>query len=270
MAVVNRQRKAAGKSDSYCGHYNEWLQYAYLQQGRFAEAKKITLGCRDQSANVPASAHSHGLAPSFLAMQAQYLMNTKDWSGDVASWTAPGELIVFSQFDSAYNAAYAAAQRGDTSKAETELQKLEAFAPKVGAEYDTIGVSKDDQVRSSPQIEMDQIRALILAAENKMDAAIELARSAATREESLPYAFGPPSIPKPSHELLGDFLLKNKNAKDAREAFAASLARAPRRTQSLQGLLQAQLALGDKDGAAKTDATLREIRKSSESASASR
>jgi tetratricopeptide (TPR) repeat protein len=265
MAVVNRQRKAIGKPEGYCGHYNEWLQYAYLQQGRFAKAKKLTQSCRDQSANVPASAHSHGLAPSFLAMQAQYLMDTKDWSGDVASWTAPGELIVFSQFDSAYNTAYAAAQRGDLTKADSELLKLQTLAPRVGAEYDSIGIAKDDPVRGSPQIEADQIRALILAAGNKLDAAIELARSAAKREEALPFAFGPPSIPKPSHELLGELLLKNKDLREAREAFTTSLSRTPRRTQSLLGLLQTQLALGEKDEAAKTEAALREIRKVADS-----
>ena len=88
-------------------------------------------------------------------------------------------------------------------------------------------------------------------------------------EEALPFAFGPPGIPKPSHELLGDLLLKNKNPGDARGAFTASLARAPRRAQSLLGLIEAQVALGDKDGAAKTEAILREIRKGPESASAS-
>src|SRR5262249_32516882 len=208
--------------------------------------------------------HSHGLAPSFLQMQAQYLMDTKDWSGDVASWTAPGELIVFSQFDSAYNAAYAAAQRGDLTKANAELQKLQVLVPKVGAEYDTIGIAKDDPVRGSPQIEFDQIFALMLVAKGKLDAAIELVRSAAKREEALPFAFGPPSIPKPSHELLGDLLLKSNNPKDAREAFSASLARTPRRTQSLLGLMQSQLALGDKAGAAQTEAAVREIRRNAD------
>jgi len=213
---------------------------------------------------VPAGKHSHGFAPSFLQMQAQYLMDTKDWSGDVASWTAPGELIVFSQFDSAYNAAYAAVQRDELSKANAELEKLQALIPKVGGEYDTLGISKDDPVRGSPQIEVDQIRALMLSAENKLDAAIDLVRSASRREEALPFGFGPPSIPKPSPELLGDLLLKNKNPKDAHDAFDASLARAPRRTQSLLGMMQAQIALGDKEGAAKTEATLRDIRKNAD------
>jgi tetratricopeptide (TPR) repeat protein len=143
--------------------------------------------------------------------------------------------------------------------------KLQTLAPRVGAEYDSIGIAKDDPVRGSPQIEADQIRALILAAGNKLDAAIELARSAAKREEALPFAFGPPSIPKPSHELLGELLLKNKNLKEAREAFTTSLSRTPRRTQSLLGLLQTQLALGEKDEAAKTEAALREIRKVADS-----
>ena len=138
--------------------------------------------------------------------------------------------------------------------------------PQIKASYsgESSARSAPNRDRGSPQIEFDQISALMLAAKGKLDAAIELIRSAAKREEALPYAFGPPSIPKPSHELLGDLLLKNNNPKDAREAFSASLARTPRRTQSLLGLMQSQLALGDKAGAAQTEAAVREIRRNAD------
>src|SRR5437588_9487468 len=38
--VVNRVRQKAGKPPAMCGHYNEWLEYGYLQQGRVADARR--------------------------------------------------------------------------------------------------------------------------------------------------------------------------------------------------------------------------------------
>src|SRR5262245_21166932 len=49
MGVVNRYRQKIGKGPSFCGHYNEWLQYGYLQQGRVEDARRIMNGCRKQA-----------------------------------------------------------------------------------------------------------------------------------------------------------------------------------------------------------------------------
>jgi Tfp pilus assembly protein PilF len=74
-----------------------------------------------------------------------------------------------------------------------------------------------------------------------------------------PYAFGPPSPEKPSEELLGELLLKANEALQAREAFAASLQRAPRRAESLLGLARAESAMGDKAAAANSYGELLQI-----------
>lgn len=65
--------------------------------------------------------------------------------------------------------------------------------------------------------------------------------------KGLPYAFGPPSPEKPSSELLGELLLKENKAKQAREAFETSLQLAPRRAESLLGLARAE-SIGDTMG----------------------
>jgi uncharacterized protein HemY len=77
--------------------------------------------------------------------------------------------------------------------------------------------------------------------------------------KDLPYAFGPPSPEKPSYELLGELLLKEKKFSAAREAFEASLQRAPLRTESLSGLARAESAMGDKAAATKTYRDLLQI-----------
>src|SRR6267143_6976787 len=37
MVVVNQLRQKAGKPPLKCGHYNEWLEYGYMQQSRVAD-----------------------------------------------------------------------------------------------------------------------------------------------------------------------------------------------------------------------------------------
>ncbi|MGC1636511.1 MAG: hypothetical protein WA744_13735, partial [Candidatus Acidiferrales bacterium] len=69
---------------------------------------------------------------------------------------------------------------------------------------------------------------------------------------------------KPSEELRGELLLKANKASEAREAFAASLQRAPRRAESLLGLARAESAMGDKADAAKSYAELLEVWKNAD------
>ena len=45
--VVNLQRAAQGQSDTFCGHYNEWLAYALLQQGK--DAGDLIRNCAAQA-----------------------------------------------------------------------------------------------------------------------------------------------------------------------------------------------------------------------------
>ena len=262
--VVNAQREAAGKPTIFCGHYNNWLAYAYLQTGRFAGAKQLTAGCRKQAENAPSSEHQHrggGAAGSFVEMRAQYVIGAKEWSGEAVEWNAPGDLSSEEEFEQSYVTAYAAAMRGDDAAAKGQIAKMEEIAPKLPTEFEKAGYGHEEWTKIVPEIEAAQIHVLQLANERKLEEAIELAKKTAKQEEALPYAFGPPVVPKPSLELLGELQMKGGHAAEARGTFVASLARTPGRTQSLEGLLAAQVATGDKDGAAQTSERLKENRK---------
>jgi hypothetical protein len=80
--------------------------------------------------------------------------------------------------------------------------------------------------------------------------AITALRAAAAQETTLPTEFGPPAIPKPTQELLGDLLLQSHHPAEALAAYQAALRAAPNRTLSLQGMLAAQHALGTAPDAA--------------------
>src|SRR3989441_5458662 len=47
IALGNRLRQKAGRPPGRCGHYNEWLEYGYLQQGRITDARRMLEGCRE-------------------------------------------------------------------------------------------------------------------------------------------------------------------------------------------------------------------------------
>ena len=101
-----------------------------------------------------------------------------------------------------------------------------------------------------------ELQALIAQAKGQGDQAITLLKEAAEIEESMRPPNGAADPIKPSHELLGEVLLQNGKAKEAADAFEASLLRMPNRARSLMGAIKAHGAAGNKLRAAERQATL--------------
>ena len=57
------------------------------------------------------------------------------------------------------------------------------------------------------------------------------------------YAFGPPNVDKPSHELYGEVLLSMKRYTAAEHEFQMALGRAPGRAMARRGLASTQAAM---------------------------
>jgi hypothetical protein len=75
----------------------------------------------------------------------------------------------------------------------------------------------------------------------KDNAAVEKYLKQASESESVTsYAFGPPTIVKPSFELYGEWLLEMKRPTEALEQFEFSLKAAPGRLLSLNGKKNAE------------------------------
>jgi len=264
MAVVNRRRAAGGKSPSFCGHYNIWLQYAYLQEGRFAEARRLLGACQEQSAKASGDAHPQGavdldttLAGSVAQMRAQYLVVSKDWNGEEAQWHPAAGKPSIARVVMLYASALAAIRRNDTESAEQSTKEEEAAAAGLGSVYDAKGYSAGHPDRALPGVMTGQLRALLLAQQGKNEQAAALLEKISREELSLPYEFGPPVVAAPSSELLGELYLSLKRPADARRAFETSLARQPQRLPSLEGLARAEEMGGDRDAAERTRAALR-------------
>ncbi|MFZ0584364.1 MAG: hypothetical protein WAN72_17525 [Candidatus Acidiferrales bacterium] len=271
ISVVNRRAAAEGKQSRHCGHYSYWLEYGYLEQGRIGDAEKVLADCRAEAAESGMAARAHGTVDpddsrvgSFVVMRSRFLVDTGRWNSEVAGWNVELGGAHMPEFNYAFGTGFAAAELGDVAAARESLASLDQLLTQLPALFDHAGLPADDPARRVPQIQRLQIEAVILSAEGHGDQAIASMQQAIAAGKDLPYAFGPPSPEKPSEELRGELLLKANKASEAREAFAASLQRAPRRAESLLGLARAESAMGDKADAAKSYAELLEVWKNAD------
>jgi tetratricopeptide (TPR) repeat protein len=264
--VVNRQAAAASRPPRRCGHYNDWLQYGYLEQGRLDDATRIATGCRAESTAPGMIARASGAVDpdsasvaSFVVMRTRDIVDGRGGRGDLATSTLELSGALMPEFNQTIGTGFAAALAGDLVHAHEALSRVEEMLPNLPALFDKTKLPSDDPQRTVPGIQRLELRAMVLAAESSLDQAVTVMGQAVAMGKNLPYAFGPPSPEKPSDELLGELLLKAGKPAQARVAFEASLARAPRRTASLLGLARAANAMGDKAAAKRNYGELLQI-----------
>ena len=244
-AVMNRMREEHGRHGRGCGHYRFWLAYGYLEQGRFGDARQVLEACRSEATSDHAEGRDDpGLDPdrsslgSLVAMWSRYLIDTEEWSGEVAGWTIDPGARPGIRLGYAFARGFAAARRGDLATARAERVRLLAAKAELDGKL-AIEKPTDRAPWRRAEALADELDSALAAAEGKPAEAVERALAATRIEDDLPFAFGPPFIDKPSHELLGEALLGNGDSAGARAAFEAALERAPRRTASTRGLARA-------------------------------
>jgi tetratricopeptide (TPR) repeat protein len=265
-SVVNRQAEAAGKPPRHCGHYNYWLEYGFIEQGRIADAEKVLTGCHEDALAAQMSAANRVAidpdgtrAGSFIVMHNTFLLDAASASPQVASLSVNLDGALMPQFNDAYGRGLAAAEAGDVATAEAQLGHLNVLLPQTPALFDSGGIPPGNPDREVPQIQSLQLKAALLAAQGHIDDAVAAARQAVELGKNLAYAFGPPYPGKPSSELLGELLLRQNKPAEARAAFEAALEGMPNRTQTLLGLARAESAMGDRAAAAKSYGALLKI-----------
>jgi tetratricopeptide (TPR) repeat protein len=242
IADADRLRRANGEDPYRCGHYPSWLGYAYLQLGQMDKAKDALQACRaSMAAKTAMDPPSLSIDPdnsvtgSFANMRLRYLLDTSDWSGEVAAWQLPETAGPGARLDFAFASTVGEIAQRHAAAAHEALHQLDA----VGREVVDIEAKKGDPdptYRVRPQIFVLEARGLLSEQEKDLARAEKLLREAVMLEEKLPIAFGPPVIDKPTHELLGEFLLRCGRAVEAREEFEKALARTPGRRPAERGL----------------------------------
>ncbi len=260
--------KARDKNAAFptCGHLYTWLGYGYLQQGRFADARRLIDGCGEEMHSRPRMATGADLldsdetsAGAFSAMRTRYLVDTGDWSGPVAGMTVDTKGVIAAEYNRDFADAYRAARFGASDAAGEAVNRLKASSARFLAEINAAGIPAGDPSHLSLAIEQDELDGLVLLHRGDTASAIALLSKAAAAEKSMPMEFGPPSVDKPANELLGEVLLDLGRAQEARAAFEAAQIIAPGRGQSLIGLAKCAQLLHDSELADSVEARLAKV-----------
>jgi tetratricopeptide (TPR) repeat protein len=230
--VMNRQRAARNRPKADCGHYPTWLHYGYLQKNDAAAARRSLDACRAASlesatpSGGPAEARP-GLAGEYADMRAHHVAAGQPLTAADAVVIPEGAQFLGARYTVAYGDVLAAAQRKDG-------EALRSAVARVRALHGDVIASKKNEDDPSDRLRADVIlqesEALLLAATGKRNEAIALLQAAMKTEESIPFNYGPPIVPKPAAELLGDELVAAGRVAEAEAAYRAALARVPGRT----------------------------------------
>ena len=250
-AVSDRNLAARDLPPTFCGHYNEWLMYGYQQQGRYADAEAMLMGCFAQAHDerLP-DGMRQAATRSYTYMRSLNLADTRAWDGEPASSEVDASnSSVVAQLTQAWGSGVAALHRGDRSTAE----RHHAFLKDNG--------SNAEDEWESPYVPVWEgtLDAMLLADAGDADAALLAAKNAADYEASLPVDFGPPMAFKPARELEGEILLAHGRPEQALMAFQMALARTPNRILSLAGYARAAAAAGRADLAGNAYRTLADL-----------
>ena len=250
-ASLERARRKKLGPDEHNDHALFWLEYAQLQMGRYAEARK-TLATMEADARESGSKRTRG---HLVWMRAAYLIETRQWNGNVARMSVQSEDL--SQHGVAlFVDGLRATETGDLAAAEKTLAELKASSGGGEGHAHSGGSYAMSRAGNADPVFAKELEAKILFARGERERALTLAKEAAAAEDAMSFDFGPPPIAKPTHELLGEMYLASRRPADARREFEASLALGPGRALSLLGLARAATQMGDAEGARQAYAAL--------------
>jgi hypothetical protein len=228
-------------------HSGDWGQYGFLQLGDHDGARERIRVFEELAATT-----KHARVTSVVALtKARYIIETEEWKVEPLADGAANETV--------FANGVSAARTGDLATAAKMLAILEkktSAAPVKGAgthaEHGTAApaaamAGSNPDAGKSERIMHKELAALIAEARGNQDEAIRLLQEAVQTEESMRPPNGAADPIKPSHELLGEVLLRAGKPADAAKAFDTCLLRMPNRARSLHGAAVAHAAAGHRE-----------------------
>ena len=253
--------KRAGESGEYRDfHSLNYLQYAYLQLGRYRDAKRVTdmikaeyevLPNKKTALDTPElqARHVRGrtiyalpdrVAYGYFDMLTRYIVEAEDWGAlPKVPLVAPSRDFVAmkSQLE-----AMAAARRGDAAGAKAAADRIRALSDESG---------QHPFAKQIITLQAKEAEAIAAQAAGDGEGASARMNEAIAIEDSI-YALSQPPCPIiPAHELDGTMSLEMKRPADAMRHFTETLRRTPGRPKAIYGIARAAEALGDKQTAIK-------------------
>jgi tetratricopeptide (TPR) repeat protein len=238
------RRGASGADHDF--HSLQWLQYAYLQQGRHDMAAALVDSARSVLAGVELESGSYPdavyIVPRLEFALAAETGNWTAWNPPAAPEPASGGSARqrFFALNAMYQRGAGSAMRGDAAAAEEAARAVRQVAEELPDGAPGAG---------SVELAAMQLEALAAGARGDHEAMLAGLEAAARASDALPPPVGPPSS-LPTQELLGNALLEAGRPAEAVVAFERALELRPNRSTTLLGLARARSATGDLAGAA--------------------
>jgi len=222
-------------------HAFYWLLYGYLEQGKKEEAKKIL----DEMKRYCTELNSEGAREYLISQKATYLAETNDYGSEVNAIEVKQDDLNISTramnyFVDGMNAFY----KKDTDALHTVITQLAGNRLIDEKRVTSNGNGLCGSINSAIPNKLDvqqaevmelELKAMLVWLKKDAAAAEKLFKQAVDLEKNISYAYGPPTIVKPSFELYGEWLLAMNKPKEALQQFEQSLQAAPGRVLSMQG-----------------------------------
>jgi tetratricopeptide (TPR) repeat protein len=224
-------------------HAKDYLEYAYLQIGQDALARKVADDiAATETFNTPT--FSAGFALS--AIPARYALERHTWKEAAALTvrpaTFPWDKYPYAEANVHFARAVGAARTGDVATARQALARLAEIKTSLEGQKGFDWATQVEILRRAAA-------GWLARAEKKNDEALGLLRSAADLEDSTDKHPVTPGSLLPAREQLADLLLELKRPADALAEYEASLRVAPGRFNSYRGAALAAAKAGDRDKA---------------------
>jgi tetratricopeptide (TPR) repeat protein len=234
-------------------HALDYLEYAYLQEARDADAKRVLDEvAAAQKVDQPNFAAAYALA----AVPARYTLERRDWSAAAALTVRPAdfpwEKYPYAEALLHFARALGGARGGDLAAAGDGFTRLTEIKK-------TLVDAKDTFWASQVEIQRLVAEGWIARAGGRADDARRLLRDAADLEDTMDKHPVTPGSVLPARELLADLLLDLGEPAAALREYETSLTTVPGRFNSLAGGVRAAEKTGDAKKAAELFAKLQSL-----------
>ena len=220
---------------SYQFHAMDFLDYAYLQSGQQAKARRVVEELKD----VPHGGESNVIDQQ-NELSARNALELHLWK-EAAALPIPKERFLWQDF-TYWTRAIGAARSGDAAGARSAVEKLNEI---VGVRESQLS-SRGPGFAGEESIDQSEAQGWLAYAEGKSEQAVADLRSAADHEDARdaePFAM-------PAREMLADLLLLLRRPSEALAEYKTVLKMYPNRFDALYGAARSADSLEDRRGAA--------------------
>jgi tetratricopeptide (TPR) repeat protein len=230
VAVADERMKRKGLGAAERNYHSlTWLEYAYLQEGRVDEARRLLSTIE--------------LPVPLKHMRTIFAIETGEWDHSPADMDlSKGDLL--SNISVLNVEGLLALAHGRTEEARSSAAAARKLLASSGSAESTaampMAMGEAPNTHKLAQLMIAQLDGGVLIAEGKPAEAWPVLAQAAADEDAMTFDFGPPTPPKPTHELYGELLLKAGKRQEAQHQFERALQRAAGRRLSLSGLTKTQ------------------------------